>query len=131
MADYDFRYSLNQAPSATSDGSGCVQHDISAQACVQGGDEWVIVPGRHKTISVPAAELQTVLDMSNGAAKVAAYKQALQDNLNTQPVSVTGWGTAQMEALMDANDAATAAATGADEYITVTLGKSYPVSFTI
>jgi len=131
MADYSFRYVLQSAPAATLDGSGMVLHDIYAQAQVQGGDEWVVVPGRHKTISMPAAELATVLAMSNGAAKVTAYKQALVDNLDTTPVPVTGWGSVQLEALMDANDAAQTAASGANEYITVTLGQSYPVPFTI
>lgn len=131
MSDYNFRYQLQSAPQATLDGSGCVMHDVVAQAEPQGNGGYVTIPGRHKTIAVPAAELQTVLDMSNGAAKVAAYKNTLAANLNTTPVPVTGWGSAQLEALMDANDAAAAAASGANEYITVDLGLSYPVPFTI
>ena len=114
MTNYNFRYSLQSAPQATLDGSGCVMHDVVAQAEPVGNGGYVTIPGRHKTIAVPASELQTVLDMSNGAAKVAAYKQALQDNINTTPTPLTGWGATQLEALMDANDAAAAAASGAD-----------------
>jgi len=130
--DYEFRYRLSSAPTATTDGSGCVQHDIWALARVAGSqDDFAVVPGRHKTVSVPADELAVVMAMANGAAKVAAYKQALANNVNTQPVPVTGWGTEQLEALMDANDASAAQAAAADEYITVTLGQSYPVEFSI
>jgi len=129
--DYVFRYSLLRAPQAKNDGSGIVLHDIEAQAAEQGTMNWVIVPSRHKNIQVPAAGLQAVMDMPDSpqSAKVAAYKQAIADSLNTQGVAIQGWGSVQLEALMDANDAAAAAAAEANEYITVTLGLSYPIPF--
>ena len=129
MADYEFKYRLQSAPAPTLDGSGVVQHDIWAITREEGsGDEWAIVPGRHKTISVPAAEVQAALA---DASPVPAYKDALVSNLNTQPVPIGGWDPVSLEALMDANDAAAAAAGAADDYITVTLGLSYPVDFSI
>jgi len=132
MSDYSYRYRLQSAPEARNDGSGNIDHDIYAEAREDGSeDAWVTVPGRHQTISVPADELQTVMDMPDTGAKVTAYKQALVDNLNTQPTPVTGWSLVQLEAMMDANDAATAAATAANTYITVTLSQEYPVEFTI
>lgn len=132
MADYEKKYRLQSAPSSTLDGSGMVMHDTWAIYRLEGSsDPWVTVPGRHKTICVPADELQVVLDMSNGAAKVAAYKQALVDNLDTIPTPVTGWSAAQLEALLDANDAAATEADRANTYITVTLGESYPVDFSV
>ena len=131
MADYIFRYKLQSAPTARNDGSGCVDHDIYAEYEPVGNGGYVIVPGRHKTISVPAAELAAALETGTNGQKVTAYKDALASNLDTLPVPVSGWATAQLEALMDANDAATAAATEANEFITVDLGLTYPVSFNI
>lgn len=137
MTDYQFRYRLESASEAANDGSGACKHDIYAEFRKAGSsDEWVIVPGRHKTIVVPAAELQTVMDMPQNnatvrAVKNAAYKQALSDNLNTQADPVTGWTSAQMEAAMDANDAATVACAASDCYLIETLGLDYPIPFNI
>jgi len=89
------------------------------------------VPARNKTFSLPAAELAVVMAMNNGGAKVSAYKQLLVDNLNTQPEPIVGWGTAQLQEMVDANKAALSAGTAANNYITVTLNSDYPVSFTI
>ena len=133
--DYTFRYRLQSAPEARADGSGCIMHDIFALASSD-GENWVVVPGRHKTVNVPADEIATVMAMPDStgpqkSAKNTAYKQALADNLDTQPEAITGWNTAQLEALMDANDAASAAAADVDGYITVTLGLNYPVEFSL
>ena len=130
MADYDFQYRLNGAPEARNDGSGMVAHDIDAVAREQGsGDAWITIPARHKTFLIPGADLLAVMAMPNGAAKVTAYKQLLADNLDTQAVPIVGWDAVSLEAMLDANDAAADAATQANEYITVTLGQSYPVQF--
>jgi hypothetical protein len=69
--------------------------------------------------------------MNHGAAKVSAYKQVLIDNLDTQPVPITGWGMAQLQEMVDANTAALSAGTDANAYITETLNLSYPVPFTV
>ena len=128
---YNFRYRLQSAPAARNDGSGCVDHDLYAEYEPVDNGGYVDVPGRHKTVSVPAAELAAALATGTNPQKAAAYKSALASNLNTQAVPVTGWANAQLEALMDASDAATVAATTANEFITVDLGLAYPVSFNI
>ena len=133
---YTFKYRLARAPQASNDGTGMVYHDITAIASVD-GETWEVVPGRHKTVLVPGDTLATVMDMphSPGAerqAKVAAYKEALRTNVNTQPPpNAGGWSTAALEALMLTNDAAEAVAAEADDFITVTLGQSYPVEFNL
>ena len=130
MADYDFRYSLAGAPEARQDGSGCVDHDIWAQYR-EGAGDWLIVPGRHKTVSVPAVELAGVLSAPTNAQKVAAYKAILASNINTQPQPITGWSLEDMNALVTENAQATEQAVAADGFITGTLGLSYPVPFAI
>jgi len=127
---YSFRYKLQTAPRARQDGCGCVGHEIYAESSRDGGP-WAFVPGRKTIILVPASELQAVLAAGTNQQIIAAYKGALADNVGTQPVPVDGWGPTQLEALMDANDAATAAANAAHEFITGTLGLAYPVHFTI
>lgn len=134
MADYDFKYRLQSTPEPTLDGSGMIRHDIFAVAQEQGNGGWSVVPGRHKTFLVPSSELKTVMDMpdSDGAEKQAkntSYKDALASNVDTQGVGIVGWSSADLENLMDANDAAALEASRADTYITVTLSLSYPVDF--
>ena len=130
MADYEFRYRLLQAPEARRDGSGMVAHGIEAQAQPQGAsNEWATIPGRHKTVVIPADEMKAMNDMSTGGAKNTAYKQTIASNLNTQPVAVNGWDAVTLEAVMDANDASALEASRANEYLTVTLGLSYPIPF--
>jgi len=127
---YNFRYSLASAPQARQDGSGMADHDIWAQYQEDGGD-WLNVPGRHKTVSVPAATLATALGSGTQGQKVTAYKAALADNLNTQPEPVTGWTEPALLALTEANAEASVQATAANEFITVTLGLDYPVPFNL
>jgi len=133
MADYEKRYSLAQAPTARRDGSGCVDHDIWAEA--KNADdpeaEWFVVPGRHKTFSVPADELAAALESGTAGQKVAAYKQAIAGNVNTQPQPITGWALNQLEDLLDANDAAQTAAIAAQEFIAQVAPGGYPVHFTV
>ena len=125
----NFRYSLTQAPEARNDGSGCVDHQITAE--YDDGEGWLTVPARNKTFCIPASELAVVLAMNNGAAKITAYKQLLIDNLDTQPIPIAGWAIGQLQEMVDANKTALSAGTNANTYITVTLNQNYPVPFTI
>jgi len=122
---YQFRYRLQSQPTPRNDGSGCVDHDIFAEASSD-GENWITVPGRHKTISVPAVTLQAALGAGTFPQIAAAYKNALAANLAYQPIPVAGWTIAQLAVLMEANDAAIAAAEGVDG-----LGLTYPVRFVI
>ena len=133
---YTFRYELLRAPAARVDGSGCLSHDIEAYYSEDDGATWVVVGGRHKDIIVPGSEMQTILAMPDSTgpqrqAKNVAYKSALVANLDTQPVGVTGWPDAQMAAYLDGNKLSAEVATGANDYITITLSQSYPVPFSI
>lgn len=132
---YTFRYQLSRAPEARIDGSGQIGHDITV---VYRLDEleppsWVVVPGHHKTILVPASELAPVLEMANGAAKIDAYKQLLVDHRNDPSTPyATGWQLDQMEVFMDANMLAIAVSLTADEYIrSVAAGGVYPATFAL
>lgn len=129
MATYDFQYRLNSSPEPRNDGSGMVAHDIDAVASVQGADEWFTIPARHKTILVPGADLLIVMAMPNNGAKITAYKDLLAANLNTQAVPIVGWDVVSLQAMLDANDQSSEAATEANDYITITLGQTYPVQF--
>ena len=118
------------APTPTADGIGLVMHDIWAVCREEGtSDDFVVVPGRHKTIAIPASQVQEAI---GDASPVPAYKNALVDNLNTLPSPVTGWDPSSLEQLMDANDAAQEAADAADTFIlSVAPGGVYPVTFSL
>ena len=128
--DWSFRFRLESAPEATVDGCGMVDHDIIILAKEDGEEDWAEVPGRDITIQVHASNLTTMLDMDSGAAKVAAYKNLLVDNLDTVGEAVTGCYLMQLEALMDANALAATEAARADTYI-LSVVESYPVEFSI
>jgi hypothetical protein len=114
-----------------------IQWDIQAVYRTQGsGDPWTTVPGRHKTIETPTADIAAVNAMPHGdgaerASKNSAYKQALVDNLDSQGVAVVGWNTNQLAVLIAANDEASATANEVDIYITQVLGTTYPLQFRI
>ena len=129
MADYQFKYRLQSAPQARNDGSGCLDHDVYALAS-EDGENWAIVPGRHKTISVPFEELDDALAQQTDPLRVAAYKDALATNLDNAPIPITGWTLAALLALMEANDATALTAVAADEFIlSVWPSHQYPVDF--
>lgn len=120
---YDKRFVLVKAPEPRTDGSGLLDHDIQAQASEAGQDSWFDIPGKHKTISIPA---QDAIDVLAGPNVAANYKSLLVANINTQPSPVTGWSLGQLEAQLVANDLASQAASDF-----AGLGLSYPFPFTL
>lgn len=126
---WSFRYVLESSPAPTTDGSGMVTHSIRAEGN-EDNTGWVNT-GMHKTIAIPESEVQTALAAGNNQAVVAAYKSALAANIDTIPVPVVGWTVQVLEQRMEANQAAQAAATAVDNFITNTLGLTYPVPFTL
>ena len=103
---YEFRYRMQQ-PTARTDGSGALDHDITAIYSVDDGETWAVVPARHQTFVCPASEVQVCLV---GPGVATLYKEMLARNINTVPVAVTGWTAAQMEAMLTNNAAAQVAA---------------------
>ena len=134
---YEFRYRLGGAPRINTDGAGVVLFDISAVYRLSGSaDAFVDVPGRHQDVQVPWTELKIVNDMPDGTgaqktAKTTALKNALANNLPTMGVVPYGWSIAVMQAVLDANDGATAESTRVDSFIRVTLAQVYPVTFSM
>ena len=130
MADYEKRYRLQSAPQARLDGSGNIDYDIFAEYRLAGSENaWVDIPGRHKTVSVPAGEIAEALAAGTTGQKVTAYKQALAANINTLPQPINGWSLADLEALLDANDQAADMAELADTFIRNVAPTAYPVWF--
>jgi len=131
MADYEKMYRLQSAPTARNDGSGCVDHDIWMDYRLEGSDDpWAPVPNKHKTISVPATDIEAALGSGTNSQKVTAYKQALATNLNTQPEPITSWTLTQVEAQLDANDLAQAALGTFLQFVD-DIGVSFPVRFAV
>ena len=127
-----FRYELKVPPAKRDDGSRDVIHTIGAQGSEDGGTNWVDVPGRtNKQLPVPADDIETVLAMPEGGAKITAYKQLLVTNLNRTSTPVVGWNVASMTEVMENNAQSLQQTTAASTWITVDLGLTYPVPFTI
>lgn len=153
---YEYAYRLQSAPAGRADGSEQIDHDIFAIYRVQGsGTPWSaasVVPSYHKTILVPADDVETVMDMPDASgpqkqAKNQAYKQLLVDHRNDAPrpnpaPPVTDWSPSGIDAYLIAYEAWDIAFTAANAqaalqagrantYITVTLGLSYPIEFQV
>ena len=136
MTTYEFRYTLQSAPAPRTDGGAQVSHDIFSMYRVAGSqDGWQNL--HHKDVLIPAADVLTVMAMpdASGAQKTAkndAYKDLLVQYRNASAISGnTDLSSAAMQAFLDANDVALDGATQIDNYITVTLSQSYPLSFSI
>lgn len=123
---YTFKYRIEALPQASQDGSGMIMHDVDALVSSDAVN-YSVVPGRHKTVCVPSATLQTALASGTNNQKVTAYKNALAANLDTVPTSVQGWDQASLTALMTANDAAAAVLVTITTFITVTLHQTFPI----
>ena len=131
---YTFKYRIAEAPVASQDGSGVVAHRLQIAYQINGGD-WLLVPGRERTVNVPTARLKTVMDLphsnaSEKSAKVSAYKTAIAENLETPAVPLPDrWTRDAIVALLDANIAAATEAARAVAFITTTLALTFPVDF--
>lgn len=147
----DYAYQLTQAPRGATDGSAQVHHDVFAVGREAGTtDPWLVIPNYHKTIVVPASQIETVMDMPDStgperAAKNQAYKAIMVLNWDTAAAPLHeprpgGWLESDIddyvtayEAYVVAKTAAdTAAATEAgrvDDYIVNVLSQTYPVEF--
>lgn len=127
---WEFRYVLEQVPEAKNDGSSDVVHHIHAEGREDGGD-WTICPARSEGIPVPAAELATALAAGTNGQIATAYKAALANNQGRTSEPLVGWSLAKLEQLMENNQAAVSQAQAAHEWITVTMGFTYPKDFVI
>ena len=125
---YEFAYRTN-TPKATTDGSGMVQHLITAVYREEGEQDWEIVPGQSKTFNLPYTDVKTVMDMSNGAAKNQAYKQLLVDNIDTLPTPLTGWSDTLLNQKVTINAAVLVETNRVIDYVEVTLNKTFPLEF--
>ena len=130
---YAFKYRIAEAPTAHQDGSAVVAHRLQIVYQIDGTGGWLVVPGRERVVNVPSARLKTVMDLphsnaSQKSTKALAYKQALTASLETPAVAMAErWTRDGITALLDANIAALTEATRAVEFITATMGLTFPV----
>lgn len=137
MPTYEFKYRLQDGPTATEDGSGQVNHGlVMCYRAISDSTAWLncpVVPGHVTVCRVPAAKLQEVLDMPHTSgvkkdAKNAAYKALLRKYRgNQRRRGTTGWSEEGAQAYLQANDASAKQAQRADDYIRVTLKKTPPI----
>jgi hypothetical protein len=125
---YSFRYRLEGAPTPRHDGSGYVNHDIVAIQSPNG--TWTPIPSYHKTFVLPAQGMIDALALPTNPQKIAAYKQLLLDNWDTQvtPPPIN-WTEEGMNARMTANDLEDQAATEINQFLSDIGQLPYPVDF--
>ena len=130
---YSFSYTTDR-PLAREDGSGDTSWVIIPFYRVDEGD-WLPILGTDKLFFVRASELAVVNAMPHATgAQKAAKGQALialilgsVDNTN---VPVVGYTADILEQIVDANELAAAQVAAIHDFITVTMGQTYPVRFT-
>ena len=132
MADYEFKYRMTDNTKATHNGGSQIQHNIRVIAREQSTSDPYEEVGLERTIFIPASDTITALGLSTPAEVRAAYKQLILDNSNSvlQSMSLSGWGNANLEAWVDANDLAQEAADTFEAYLTAQ-GWTYPLDFTL
>jgi len=73
--------------------------------------------------------LSELLASGTPAAKGEAYKQLIAANLNTHAEPVTGWGTAQLQLLLDGNELSVAAVAASVDFVVNVLSRTFPITF--
>jgi hypothetical protein len=134
---YTFKYQLQEAPVASTNGTGVISFLINAIYSAD-GINYVVIPGFTRNLLVPSSKLKIVMDMPHGmeaqkTAKTNALKQALKESVYMAEPSykVPDWSIEGMSLWVTSNDAAKVEADRTDAYITTTLGQIYPVDFSM
>lgn len=139
MTDYDFRYRVQSAPEAQTNGSGMIAFDMYAVCRPTGTTEpFVVVPGYHKTALISAVDLKVANDLPDGTSAQKVAKNTAIKNLLSAALGIdiynppiTSWDTDSLESYMDANDSAALEAERLNTYVTVTLNVNYPIDLAL
>ena len=131
---YEFSYT-SERPRATANGSGQVTFFIIPCYREEGDGDWLTVLGTEKVFYIYAEELATVNAMPHSttpqkAAKSNALITLVLDSAAYLSLPYLGWTEEDLEAIVTANALSETQATATHEFITVTMGQSYPVRFT-
>ena len=130
--EYDAKFRLVEAPTATDNGSGLVGHSLQGIARPSGtSDAFELVPGFERVVYVSSNLLNTVLSMAAGPEKINAYRRLLEGACllrpTIQPLSFSSEG---IRAAAEANAFSEDMTAQADAYITDLAG-DYPVDFAL
>jgi len=131
---YEFSYTSDQ-PRATMNGSGQVEFFIIPYYREVGDSDWLAVLGAEKIFYVYGEDLAAVNAMPDSttpqkAAKSNALITLVLASVAYLSVPRIGWTEEELDAIVTANALSAAQATATHEFITVTMGQSYPVRFT-
>ena len=127
MANYEFEYYIN-APEVRG-GSGAIKHATAARYNVVGEDNWRDI--RRKDIVLPAQEVIDELATGTNPQKIAKYKTLLVKHLFYTDEAITGWSIAELTQQLENQELEALAATAISDFVTVTLGKTFPVKVPI
>ena len=127
MANYEFEYNKN-TPEARG-GSGAIKHSASVRYNVVGENDWKVI--RRKDIVLPAQEVIDELATGTNPQKVAKYKTLLATHIYHTDVAVTGWSIAELTQQLENQELEALAVTAISDFVTVDLGKTFPVKVPI
>ena len=131
---YEFSYTAEQ-PRATTNGSGQVTLFIVPCYREVGDGGWLPILGTEKVFYIYAEDLAVVNAMPDSttpqkAAKSNALIALVLASAAYLSVPHVGWTEEELDAIVTANALSEAQAAATHEFITVTMGQSYPVRFT-
>ena len=133
---YTFKYQLEEAPTADLSGAGLIDFKISLVYSSTGAN-YVSVPNYSKTIQVDADQIKIIMDMADGTpAQKNSKNNVLKDAIkkySTNQTSYDGinWSVAYITQFVTELDKAITQAARVDNYLKVTLGLTYPISFNL
>lgn len=126
-----YGYRVLRASWPFDDGSGDIGHDVEAVYSEDGGVTWITIPGRHiNGMRLDHPGMRGVMKMPDGnaqqiAAKQRAYENLIINALRKQP----GWSKQDLKDIVENNTEAADVSTEANEFITVTVGATFPIEF--
>ncbi len=132
---YTFKFRLQEAPSATLDGTGVVILTILAVSST--GGAFTPVDGYSRTVELHCSDVKRVMDLPDGTpTQKTAKTQALKELIRLRTgdhysAGSPSWTVAGLTAWVLANDSAALQAARVNTYLTTTLGQSYPIDFNL
>jgi len=136
MAEYEISYAASK-PQAPPTGGGTIEWFIQPWAREVGAPTWEIVPNTGKTAYISTVDLAAVNAMPHDTAaekqaKNAAVVTLLLARLSVSTATVlTGQSPEILQRIIENNAAAAAEVDAINDYITVTMGQTYPVRFSV
>jgi len=132
-ATWEYRYQVLSKALPRDDGTGRIILGLEAVQRILGTTTaFYLMAARHRDVLCPAADILAALASGTNSQKTAAIKAVIVNYVDAPiPIAPSDWTASGLQNYTQANNQSIKAADNLDFFITVTLGQTYPVQFTL